>query len=320
MTLPLLTSSRLKDARACARLDYYKYQLGYRGPDDDSDALTLGRLVHKGLEFWWRTFDLTDAVAAVRAENADPYQAARAEAMLAGYHLRWFSSCRDYEVIAIEAEFQAPLVNPESGAASRSFTLGGKLDVLARERASGRTLIVEHKTAGEDVAPGSLYRRRLRMDGQVSIYFRGAAALGHPADSCLYDVLAKLRQRPYEANAKRAAPETPDAFRDRLIDVIASNPDAHYARFEVARDSAELAEADADAWAMAGTLRDNARTGRHPRNVDACTRFNRCCAFIGVCDGSESIDAFTKLDNVHPELSLQPSKEETSPCRSLPPV
>jgi hypothetical protein len=39
-------------------------------------------------------------------------------------------------------------------------------------------LVVEHKTSSEDVTPGSFYWSRLRMDGQVSVYFDGARALG----------------------------------------------------------------------------------------------------------------------------------------------
>lgn len=321
MTLPLLTASRLKTARACSRLDHYKYQLGYRAVGEDAEALTLGKMVHSGLEAWWHTFDLTEAIKAVRVYDADPFAKARAEAMLAGYHLHWFSSSREYEVIAVEAEFRAPLVNPATGAESRTFMLGGKLDGIVRERATGRVLIIEHKTSGEDITPGSLYRRRLRMDGQVSLYFRGARALGHEADGCLYDVLAKFRQRPYIASAKRSQPETPEEFRDRLLEVISAAPDAAYARFEVSRDSADLAEADSDAWAMAGLLRDNARTNRHPRNVDACDRYGRCCEFIDICDGSSTLDSdrYQRVENVHPELTmLVTSQEETIPCQSQP--
>ena len=164
----LLTASRSKTARACARLDHYKYQLGYRPVQEEAEALTFGKIVHSGLEAWWLTFDLTAAIAAVRATDCDPFLRVRAEATLTGYHIQWFSSARDYEVISVEAEFRAPLINPATGAASKTFDLGGKLDALVRERATGRVLIVEHKTSGEDITPGSLYRRRLRMDGRAS--------------------------------------------------------------------------------------------------------------------------------------------------------
>src|SRR5690242_16184902 len=231
----LLTASRVKVARACGRLDYYKYQLGYRPLEEDAEAPALGHLVHLGLEAWWRSFDAAKTMAAVREAEADPYAKARAEAMLAGYAIVHAEDAERYEVLSVEAEFRAPLLNPETGAESRTFRLGGKIDAVLRERANGRVLIMEHKTSSEDISRGSVYWRRLRMDPQVSIYFAGARALGLDPEGCIYDVLGKAKQRPYQPGAKRSEPESPAAFRDRLMDVFASSPDAFYVRGEVAR-------------------------------------------------------------------------------------
>lgn len=280
ISLPLLTASRLKDARACARLDSIKYVLGYRPVASDSEALALGTLVHAGLEAWWKHLDgepLAVAIEAIRAAQAEPYAKARAEAMLAGYHVKWLDVSRGYEVVAVEQEFRAPLINPATGAASRTYQLAGKIDAVVRERDTDRVLLVEHKTSSEDIGSGSFYWRRLRMDGQVSLYFAGARALGYDPAGCLYDIIAKPRQRPYQANSKRAQPESADEFRDRLCDAIAATPDAYYMRGEVARDSADLADAAADRWMIAESLRDNLARGRHPRNPDACARYGRTC-------------------------------------------
>lgn len=318
----LLTSTRLRDARACLRLDHYKYGLGYRAVAEDAESLTLGRLVHLGLEAWWKAHGggadrLVAAIAAIRAEPAEPFARARAEAMLVGYEARWGASASAYETLAVEVEFRAPLINPATSAPSRSFLLAGKVDAIVRERATGRVLLVEHKTASEDITPGSIYWRRLRMDGQVSLYFAGARVLGFDPAGCLYDVLGKPKQRPLEANTRRVTPETPDGFLLRLVDAIAAAPDAYYARGEVARADTDLVEADADHWAIASLLRDAARTGLRPRNPDACMRYGRICEFLSVCDGSGDLAdpvAFTRMDNTHPELT---PKEEAQ-CQSLP--
>jgi hypothetical protein len=53
--------------------------------------------------------------------------------MIRGYHARWSGDA--LEVVAIEREFVAPLVNPTTGAASRTFCLAGKLDAIVRRTA-----------------------------------------------------------------------------------------------------------------------------------------------------------------------------------------
>lgn len=199
--LPILTSSRLKSFRSCQRQHHYRYDLGYR-PVSDSETLAFGSLMHDTLEAYWnarRPGATTPPLAAALAQlpgTLDPYVRARAEAMLAGYAVAW--DAIECEVLGVEVEFRLPLINPESGAPSRTWQLGGKLDVVVR-LADGRTAIIEHKTTSEDASAGSTYRSRLTLDGQVSAYFDGAAALGHVADVCIYDVLVKPKQRPSKA-------------------------------------------------------------------------------------------------------------------------
>jgi hypothetical protein len=250
----------------------------------------------------------------------DPFDLARAEVMLAGYDARWSSEMHRYQVIAVEAEFQAPLTNPDSGAPSRTFRLGGKLDVLAREDGH-RNVVIEHKTASGDVSAGSDYLKRLRLDGQVSVYYAGAAALGHPVDACVYDVLVKPALRPYKATApearkytkdgtlyktQRLADETPEEYRDRLVEAVSSAPNDYFMRAEVVRLDAEVTDAMADVWQLGRAMRENDLAGRYPRNPDACVRYGRTCEFFGVCCGEASVDdpsIFRRSEVAHPELS-----------------
>jgi hypothetical protein len=271
----------------------------------------------------------------------DPFELARAEVLLIGYDARWADDMGRYEVLDVEAEFAAPLVNPLTRAASRTWRLGGKLDVAVRERDSGREGIVEHKTSSDDITPGSEYWRRLQMDGQVSIYFAGAKALGLDPQFCLYDVLAKPRQRPSaipltdETGAKivlgpdgarvrtkdgkkwretadaaqgyvlQTRPETADEYRARLLEAIASDPAAWFQRGEVVRLEAELDEAMHDIWQLGRQIRENDIAGRFPRNPDACVRFGQTCAFFDVCTGTGSLEdeaRFRRARFIHPEL------------------
>lgn len=324
----LLTNSRLKASRACQRLHEYEYVLWWRLAVEP-ETLRFGSLFHDGQEAWWGWTPeapvgrLAAAFEAVSGE-ADPFDRVRAEELLRGYDARW--GAEPYEVLAVEREFRAPLRNPETGAVSRTWTLGGKLDVVVRDLRTGRVLLVEHKTSSEDITPGSEYWRRLRMDGQVSVYYVGAAALGFDVEGCLYDVIGKPTIRPLKATPveerkytkptkaepvsrlyanQREADETPEEFRARLVGDIAANPAAYFQRGEVVRLESEMTDALHDVWQLGRQIRESELAHRAPRNPDACVRFGRTCPFFGVCTGEESLEdnpRFTR-STPHPELS-----------------
>lgn len=203
--LELLTESRGQVARRCLREEHLRYVEGIV-PASTADVLRFGTLWHHGQEAWWRAVGagradeaIVDAIGALQdhaTEETDAYELARAEVMMEGYDARWRGE--QLEVIAVEAEFRAPLLNPETGAASRTFQRAGKVDVIVRD-ATGRVFIVEHKSSSEDIGQGSSFWARLRMGGQAAGYIRGAESLGHQIDGVVYDVARKPDLRPLKA-------------------------------------------------------------------------------------------------------------------------
>lgn len=329
--LRLLTNSELKTFRRCVREHHLAYNLGYR-PTLEAEALRVGTLVHLGLEAYWRAWVmwLTDPLAALQAAYdamlpfaIDGYDLARAETMLLAYHERWLGAYRagHFDVLGVEVEFKAPMLNPASGAASRTYELGGKIDALIR-RENGRVYLVEHKTTTEDIGVGTPYWLRLTIDAQVSMYYRGARAIGHDVVGCEYDVLTRPMLRPlmttpvekrqYKKNGElyanqRDRDETPDEFRARLVEAIADNPDRYFQRGEVVRFDTEERDAAFDTWQTARAMRDAELAERWPRNPEACVRFGgSLCTYFGVCTGTASLDdpnEFRRVTNVHEELS-----------------
>lgn len=126
--LPVLSASALRTFRSCPRAYQFRYEMRRR-PIQKSDALRFGTLFHHGLEAWWKTADIGAAFAAMAGE-ADPFERVRAEELMRGYHARWINERID--VLAVEAEFEMPLVNPETGAESRTWRFAGKIDAIAR--------------------------------------------------------------------------------------------------------------------------------------------------------------------------------------------
>jgi hypothetical protein len=181
--------------------------------------------------------------------------------------------------------------------------LGGKVDALARGPAGVH--LVEHKTAGVDVTPGSTYWSRLRLDSQVSLYHEGAKALGYDVVSCIYDVVYKpglkpLKATPVEARkwtktgalyaSQRAEDETVEQYRERLATDIGEAPDRYYQRGEVVRLETERADFLHDAWQWGRVLRESELANRWPRNPESCMSYGHECPFWPVCSGTASLD------------------------------
>jgi hypothetical protein len=317
----------MKAARACQRLHLLQYDLGYRALVE-AYVLRFGTLFHGGLEAWWAARSLEAAFGALKGES-DPFDRVRAEELLRGYHYRWQDE--PYETLAIELQFETELRNPATGAASRTWRLAGKIDAIVRDTRNDAILVVEHKTSSEDITQGSAYWKRLRMDGQVSVYFEGARSLGYDVSGCLYDVIGKPGLKPYKATPlekrrikKNGEPyadtrfedETPEEFRARLNEDIAKDPAGYYQRGPVVRLESEMQEALFDIWQTAQQIRESQVAHRAPRNPDACERYGRLCPFFEVCSGAASLEdptLFTRSDVVHPELAGNDgSKEETA--------
>jgi hypothetical protein len=331
VSLPVITTSEVRSFLRCRREHHFRYGLRVR-PLVAAPALRFGTLVHLGLEAMWRAWGdgiggedaLAAALTAVQSE-ADAFDRVRAEELLIAYFVRWKHEA--YEVLGVEVPFRASIVNPTSGARSRTFELGGKIDAIVRELGTGRVLIVEHKTTSEDVTLGGVYWRRLRLDHQVSNYLAGARAMGFDAVGCVYDVLCKSSLKPYKATPEadrryvidkqtkerrldarqRERDETPEEFRARIRDAISREPDGYFARGEVVRSEDDERDAAYDVWNVAREMRDAERAQRFPRNPHAClSPFGLACDFYDVCTHTASLDDPTRFrvaETTHEELA-----------------
>ncbi len=322
----LLTNSRLRTNRDCRRKHRLMYLEGWR-PVHEGEALSFGKLVHTGLEAWWKddgTGRLAAALGAIAGRGREPHQQVAAEEVLTGYDARWLAATADIEVLAVETTFVIPLINPETCAPSRTWNLAGKLDGVLRRRATGETLILEHKTTTENIAdPTDPYWTKLAMDPQVSHYFLGAEGLGWPATGCCYDVLLRPRLKPLKATppearkytkdgrlyaSQREVDETPEEYRARVRADIAAEPAKYFQRRDVPRTEADIRDYLGDVWAEGRAMREAELAGRAPRSPEACHRFGQC-PFWEVCTTGlrpeDHSDLFEHLDDVHPELELE---------------
>lgn len=200
----VLTSSRMKAFRTCMRLHQYRY-LECRVPHGESGAMRFGTLFHAALEQWWKGYTLTSTERLALAMGVigfyavfDEEERVIAEELMAGYHLRWHQEPLTTELV--EHEFEMPLVNPMTNHPSRTWTLRGKIDALVTSQLDQRRYLVEHKTTTSDISEGSGYWQRLRMDGQVNVYYDAFEDVA----GCIYDVIRRPGLRRLKATPEPA--------------------------------------------------------------------------------------------------------------------
>jgi len=185
----LWTSSRLSATRRCGRLGHYRYGLGLGEPA--SDTARFGSVGHEAIEAGLRAYTAGPEERLLRAlakcdALPDVYERARARAAIVGYWERW--GAEPWEILAVEEQFRFLLGDIE---------IGGKIDALIRDLATGLVYVVEHKFTSQDATAGSVYWERLTIDTQVSIYVDGAAFLGHgEIAGVIYDAISKPQHDP----------------------------------------------------------------------------------------------------------------------------
>lgn len=227
--LPLITTSEQRSFKGCQRKHHYRYIALREALYENAIAAYEGTLGHCGLEGWLRAQKakgdrLDHALTMMRkmwAESDEPseFTWAKMETLIKGYHYRWKDAA--IEVVDVEAEFRTPLINPDTGAKSRTYDLGGKMDAVIRNVLSGDLLVMEHKFTTLDITAGSSYWKRLRMDDQISAYYDGARSRGYDVQGCLYDVIqrpgSKPRQATPEEDRKYTKPKVCPECKDKAL-------------------------------------------------------------------------------------------------------
>lgn len=333
----LLTNSMRSKFAACHRA----YKMAYvdlKRPVATSEALSFGTAMHSLLEHYWKREGFGPI------DTGDRFRDVTLRELFDGYVRRWLDEDLErYDNIGAEVYFEAPLMNPETGGISKTWKLAGKIDAVARERSTGKVVIIEHKTTSSDIGPGSDYWKKIPIDGQVSGYYVGAQAVGLEAQDCVYDVIRKPSIRPSstvpvldddglkivvdEVTGERimkkdgtprqsagegmkmlTREELPDEYALRLRDDICARPDYYFQRLNVARSTDDLAEYLFDMWAVSREIADAERLGRFSRNPNACSMYGTC-EYFDVCTGCASIDDVTLFRTAErPNEELEESK------------
>ena len=137
--------------RNCRKACEWRY-LKELVPLEKDHNLSFGSMIHECLELWHRERDLAKVLDHI--DRAYPNRAQDegelgdwhlATAMMKGYAARYQEE--EFEVVGLEQPFEDKIINPATGASSRSFTLAGKVDGIVRR--GDEHFLLEHKTASQ---------------------------------------------------------------------------------------------------------------------------------------------------------------------------
>ncbi len=338
----ITTYSMWSSFRNCRRKCYWRY---FRElvPLDRAQALWFGSSIHDCLELWHHTYDLDAVLDHIDRTYANRAQDERAQAdwHLARTMMQGYVACypsEEFEVVALEEKFEGPIINPATGASSRSFTLAGKVDgIVFYPGLNGRPdeyFLLENKTAAQ-VDGG--YLERLWTDFQIILYcWYVEQTLGIRISGVIYNILvkAKLKQAKGETeaayeerraaliaksktgktSAKRKMPEPDDAFQLRLAEKYADPQMFHREVLYISRE--QFAELQAELWELSQALLDARRRDVWYQNTSNCFNWGRPCAYFQLCrsGGSELvIENQYRKEPPHEELRSEPVSQDAAP-------
>lgn len=266
--------------------------------------LAFGTTIHEALRQWHggagieRILDFIDRTYVNRTQ--DERQKADwhlATAMMKAYAKRY--PTEEFEVVDLEKKFDGSIVNPDTGASSRSFLLAGKVDGIVKQ--DGHYFLLEHKTASQLDAG---YLERLWTDFQITLYaWYLEQTLDITVTGIIYNILVKTRlsqskgesETEYEnrcadliaksktgkTSAKRKMPESDEDFQLRLAQKFEEPGMFHREKLFLSRD--QFTELRAELWELSKSLLEARRRGIFYRNTSHCFHYGKPCPYFALC-------------------------------------
>jgi hypothetical protein len=337
-TTPRILTHSAMEAWSRCEVEYRWSYLEMVVPIEYPSALAVGSAFHAGAEQLHHRLPLAEAFRiagrtldrfVARARVAPPegapaevldqqvlFDLSRVRAMLRAWFERWFPARDgddirhdgDLEIIETESKVSAPLVNPLTGRASRTFALAGKIDGIVRHRsdryrceaASGRPgwYIAEVKTTGEDLDE---FVEAMTVSAQPAIYqVLAERAFGDdlgPLLGTVLDIVRKPTIRPKKE-------EAPAEFEQRAVTAYREEPERFLRRVVLPVSPDLRREVLVNAWRIADGIRRAERFGYVSKRGPACRGGYGPCRYRRLCWFNDRT-GFVRKQTAHEELADQ---------------
>lgn len=282
MTTPLtrvldISASMRSSWRVCPRTVFYKHIAAVRSLEGRR-ALAIGSAFHAGIDTWRRDPNRDKTAAALEAVSAfryrlkkerlpeDSYSHHQVFAYVVGYCT--FFGERDRGTIAIESQVF------EDGIGETGYT-----DSVLKYP-NGSIYIVEDKTT-QRFDDADEMRWALKFNDQLSAYTAGLRGRGEEIHGALYRQVKKTQ-------TKQTQKETPDDYRERIIDIYTDPVGAndlfrefavHWSEDELKRLNFERERTNLDILSWL----DKLDVTEWPYNPSACIGVYGPCEFLRLC-------------------------------------
>ena len=322
----VFTASSHRTFTTCKRKYYYR-NIEHLVPEKEPAFYPFGSLVHSWLELWHNVYDIdscqrliNEAYPLRESEHLDKRNWHYQTAMLKAYSEKYPEE--EFEIIALEKEFEGDIINPKTGRKSKRFKARGKVDGIIKYK--NDYYLLEHKTAS--AATGD-YLERLWSDFQIHMYSLYAMqSLKVPITGILYNIIQKpqLKQNlgeteeEYEnrlqeliaksktgkSSAKRKMPESDEAFQERLAAWYGK--DQKLLRVKLILDFTTLKSIQQQIWDATQEIQAAVKFNRWPHNTYQCFMMGRC-PYLPICGSNENplvIENSFKKKRPHSELDM----------------
>lgn len=255
----------------------YRYKLRY--VDNltlavKKESLWIGGLYASGRELGLdAVYAELDKVLPFDQQEADKTAVQRS--MLTGMLLGSETAFEDPPDAEREPEWLNPLINPDSGRASRSIQLAGKADSLIHR--NGQSIVVEEKTTGQI---SEVDIRKLPLDQQV---MNEVVNLELSRNIHVSEVWYRYIRKP---SIRQKKDETVQQFCDRLEQDYIDRPEFYFLEERLIYDSSQLLEYSRGLWAFGKILLYSINNNYWPRNTSRCSDWGSC-EYLPLCSGQD---------------------------------
>jgi hypothetical protein len=198
MTLPKYSYSQLMTWDRCHYSWYLNYHEGW-SPIETKSYFVEGSVGHDLLMVYYKNLPLTDHDSCVKlvkqkvgqyhsaaGDDVDKLKIVTTIARVVKQYLEEFAVIEDqkWDFLDAEKKFEIPLVTPQG----RDYILEGVIDILAREKATSRIWLWDHKFVGR----GRFWSEEaLLMDSQTPTYIAGLQQMNVPIFGAIMNQLNK---------------------------------------------------------------------------------------------------------------------------------
>ena len=279
-----------------------------------STPLNIGSGFHKAKEILYATNgDIVEAVKSINEwfdkimpmteEEGKEIETNRVIvwAMIEGYYNCYKNDFNSNTKHEAEIKFSIPIINPETGAESKTFNFAGKCDGYMEKDCLG--LISRY--LGEEKVVSSIdkdFNDKIQLDTQTTGYY---FAFQKVRDIKLDGIIFRATRRP---SIKQTQKETLEQYRERVILDYKTRPEFYFHEFPIYRNEFDLKEFEQELWDKTQDILSVRRNGWWYKNTSYCSDYGSCqylplCLALGNEEKlKEAIEMYMKVEEPNTEL------------------